>query len=138
MHRLLLLFVLLSFASLSMAIEPQSVADMEKIILGSWSEKLDMEGLITSGVSKYSSDHTVEHIGSIVAFDFKIDFRIRSKWRIEDDTLITEVLETNQPDMIGVGHVERDKILSMTNNNWTYRDSNGTESTAVRLRELSP
>ncbi len=108
---------------------------MERLILGAWSEKAELEGFTVSGTSRYSPDHTVEHIGSVVGADSKVNFRFRSTWRIEGNTLITEVLESDQPEMVAVGYVERDTILSMSEAQWTYRDSDGMEFTVVRFQQ---
>ena len=138
MLRLVVLFLLLNFACFPTSAESLTSAEMEEVILGAWTEKFEMDGVIAAGISRYSPDYSVEHTGSIVTDDLKITFRFRSKWRIENDILITEALETKQPEIVAVGDIERDTILSMSHDQWTYREADGNVVTAVRLHESSP
>jgi hypothetical protein len=125
---------LLVLSSFSAAAESVLVRPLERMILGSWRESVVMGEATSSGISVYSPDSTVTHQIKFVGPGLTIEVRTRSRWRIEGKELITEVTESSRPDVLPIGTTERDTIVAMEKNQWVYRDSDGVEVTAIRLK----
>ena len=138
MRKLLIVIALLFGAYSCFASDALPADQMEAMIVGTWSEEYELDGVRASAVSKYTSGHSVEQLGTFTAENLRVDYRLRARWSIQGDTLVTEVLESSHPELVAVGHVERDTILSMTTDQWVYRDADGVEFTAKRVLGESP
>ncbi len=133
MSRALLGLSLLLVCHITQAAKVLAPEEMERLILGTWKEEIRSDGVFVSGTSSYTPDSKVVHVGSMVAQGQELKFYFESRWRIEGNVLITEVLKSSFPEGVPAGSIERDTILSMSQDQWTYRDSDGMEVTAIRV-----
>lgn len=129
-------FFLLLFGQVASGVELPPPKEMEKLILGTWKEEISSEGLTVKGESTYKPDFTVEVVGAVTGPHGITLIRMKLKWRIEGNVLITKVIEANHSELIG--DIERDTILAMNSSQYVYRDSDGLETTATRVTKSNP
>ena len=59
----------------------------------------------------------------------------QGKWKVENGVLILEITNCDQPQIVPVGAVTRDTLISVTDTEYRYRTEDGKERYRIRKRE---
>jgi hypothetical protein len=102
-----------------------SEARIRSLLPGLWRADSESPPISVKATSQYLRNGTVIFIGHITGPGVDVNYRVKSKWVVEGDVLISTIVESNRPDMLAVGSVERDRVLEIDGKHFTYLDSTG-------------
>lgn len=109
-------------------------ARIRALLPGLWRADSESPPISVKATSNYLRDGTVVFDGHITGPGVDIKYRVKSKWVVEGDVLVSTILESNQPEMLAVGSVERDRVVEIDDKHFTYVDSSGTRYSEFLIR----
>lgn len=117
--------------------EPKTLTDAEikRLLVGKWFEEIDDEGVKAKATSHYKKDGTFATDGTFD--DGKKSLRIGASgtWKVSDGAIIRTVTKTSVPELINVGHVGKDQVLSIDDKVLKCKWENGRENMSTRVQE---
>jgi hypothetical protein len=66
--------------------------------------------------------------------DSKVVVRVKGEWKIEDHFLLEKITESDQPSLVPIGLVTKDRIIALTSESLTLRSEAGHEHTKTRQK----
>ena len=111
-----------------------SSVDKEKLI-GKWKHVTKEEGLTIVGRTELKKDGTMTASGKFTVDGKSTKISLEGTWALNGDILEETVTKSSQPDLIPVGTVTKDKVLKVTETEFTYEDEEGKEVTETRIEE---
>ena len=93
----------------------QSDFELQRNVIGTWTEVETRPGVKVGGTDTYRSDGqfvVVAHVKKDGAAPF--DLQASGEWRIDKGMLVTVITKTDNPTLAPVGDVSRDKIVNIT------------------------
>ena len=100
-------------------------ARIRSLLPGLWRADTQSPPISVKATSNYLRNGTVIFDGHITGPGVDVKYRVKSKWVVEGDVLVSTIVESNRPDMLAVGSVERDRIVEIDGKHFTYLDSTG-------------
>lgn len=100
-------------------------ARIKSLLPGLWRADSESPPISVKATSNYLRNGTVVFDGHITGPGVDVKYRVKSKWKVEGDVLVSTIVESNRPDMLAVGSVERDRIVEIDGKHFTYVDSTG-------------
>ncbi len=97
---------------------------------GLWRADSESPPISVKATSNYLRNGTVVFDGHITGPGVDVKYRVKSKWVVEGDVLVSTIVESNRPDMLAIGSIQRDRIVEIDGKHFTYEDSTG-----VRYRQ---
>jgi hypothetical protein len=126
--------VSVSFAFSTLA-KPPSERELVEKIVGTWMAHPDEYGfLLKGGIYTYRADKTFLSSGAFGTGSRHLDASIEGKWWIEGNVLYQEVTKSSFPEIVPVGHVYRETILGISNEECWVRDDEGKEHLCTRYK----
>lgn len=128
-------WLLLAIAALlAGAAKPAADANrIRRLLPGLWRADAVQDTLTIRATSDYRRDGTVVYAGRVTGPGVDLAYRVRSRWTVDGDAVVTEILESDQPQMLPVGSRKRDTVLSLDGRRFRYRDEQGGEHEEVRI-----
>ena len=111
-----------------------SEARIKSLLPGLWRADSDSPPISVKATSNYLRNGTVVFDGHITGPGVDVKYRVKSKWVVEGDVLVSTIVESNRPDMLAVGSVERDRIVEIDGKHFTYLDSTGVRYSEFRIK----
>jgi hypothetical protein len=114
----------------------QPVPDAERIrrlLPGRWQADTAQGELTVKATSDYGRDGFVVYAGHISGPGVDFSYRVRSRWTVAGDVLSTEIVESDQPQVLAPGSRKQDRVLAIDARRFRYRDAAGAEFEEVRL-----
>lgn len=111
-----------------------SSVDQEKLI-GKWKHVSKSEGMTIAGRTELKKDGTMTANGKITIAGKSMKVALEGTWKLNGDILEETVTKSNLPELIPVGTVTKDKVLKVTDTEFTYEDEEGEEITETRIEE---
>ena len=105
---------------------------IRRLLPGLWQADQVQEALSVRATSEYRRDGFVVYAGRITGPGVDLSYRVRSRWAVEGDALVTEIVESDQPQLLPVGSRKRDTVLSIDARRFRYRDEQGGEHEELR------
>jgi hypothetical protein len=102
-----------------------SEARIRSLLPGLWRADSESPPISVKATSNYLRNGTVVFVGHITGPGVDVNYRVKSKWVVEGDVLVSTIVESNRPDMLAVGSVERDRVVEIDGKHFTYVDSTG-------------
>jgi hypothetical protein len=111
----------------SSAAIPPGDAGVRKLVVGTWTSERDP-------TLRYvvREDGTLSSSGTLEKSGRKLEYE--ATWTIEDGHFVETVTEANLTDLLAVGTVSRDKVISIDESAFTY-EALGERRTKVRANE---
>jgi hypothetical protein len=106
---------------------------IRRLLPGLWQADQVQDALTIHSTSDYRRDGVVIYTGRITGPGVDLSWRVRSRWRVEGDAVATEILESDQPQMLPVGSRKRDVVLVLDSKVFRYRDADGGEHEERRV-----
>jgi hypothetical protein len=111
-----------------------SEARIRSLLPGLWRADSESPPISVKATSNYLRNGTVIFVGHITGPGVDVKYRVKSKWLVEGDVLVSTIIESNRPDMLAVGSVERDRIVEIDGKHFTYLDSTGLRYTETLIK----
>ena len=128
-----LLAALLAAALLG-ASQPVPVAErIRRLLPGLWQADTVQGELTVKARSDYGRDGFVTYAGHITGPGVDFAYRVRSRWTVAGNLLSTEIVESNQPQVLAPGSRKQDRVLAIDDRRFRYRDAEGAEFEETRL-----
>jgi hypothetical protein len=127
MHRrvstaLFVLVISCTFAPQAKALEDRELAAK---LVGTWMIRPDEYWPAwVSGISIFRSNGTVVSSGSIKIAGRSLPIEVEGNWRVVKGVLVEEVTKSSVPDFLAVGHISRDAIVAVTDEECWLRGQN--------------
>lgn len=102
-----------------------SEARIRSLLPGLWRADSESPPISVKATSKYLRNGTVIFDGHITGPGVDVKYRVKSRWVVEGDVLVSTIIESNRPDMLALGSVERDRVVEIDGKHFTYLDSTG-------------
>ena len=102
-----------------------SEARIKSLLPGLWRADSESPPISVKATSNYLRNGTVIFDGHITGPGVDVKYHVKSKWVVEGDVLVSTIVESNRPDMLAVGNIERDRIVEIDSKHFTYVDSTG-------------
>jgi hypothetical protein len=114
-----------------------SDAAISKALVGKWSEEVSADGAKATGTMHYMNDGTLKLEGTIVVGRRSWEVKASGTWKVSDGVLITTISKTSAPDLLEVGSVSKDPVISIDDKVFRFRDMDrdGVESMQRRVKE---
>jgi hypothetical protein len=100
---------------------------------GLWRADTVQGELRVKATSDYGRDGFVVYAGHITGPGVDFAYRVRSRWTLAGNVLSTEIVESNQPQVLALGSRKQDRVLAIDDRRFRYRDAEGTEFEEVRI-----
>ena len=114
----------------------QPAPDSERIrrlLPGLWRADTVQGELTVKATSDYGRDGYVVYTGHITGPGVDFAYRVRSRWSVAGNVLATEIVESNQPQVLAPGSRKQDRVLAINDRRFRYRDAEGAEFEEVRI-----
>jgi uncharacterized protein (TIGR03066 family) len=108
--------------------------DQEKLI-GKWRYAKKAEGLTVVGTTEFKKDGTMVGKGQLTLEGKTAAISLEGTWKLIGDILEQRVTKSNVPEMLPVGTVTKDKVLKLSDTQFTYVDEDSAEHTEKRVDE---
>ncbi len=109
--------------------------ELASLITGEWKLDTTHEGADVSALSEYRSDGAFVSSGSSSNGGFVAKFKTEGTWRVQDNYLIWTVEKSSNPGLIAPGTTCKEEILSISGQEMTYRDQDGTVWTELKAED---
>jgi len=100
-------------------------ARIRSLLPGLWRADSESPPISVKATSNYLRNGTVIFVGHITGPGVDVKYRVKSKWVVEGDLLVSTIIESNRPDMLALGSVQRDRVVEIDGKHFTYLDSSG-------------
>ena len=104
-----------------------------RLLPGLWRADSVQGELVVKATSAYGRDGFVVYAGHITGPGVDFAYRVRSRWTVAGNVLSTEIVESNQPQVLAPGTRKQDHVLAIDERTFRYRDAAGTEFEEVRI-----
>ena len=111
--------------------------ESDKSLVGTWEVTDTKNGqIVFHGEETFRSDHSAEWRVSMKRKDGAMHpIFATGTWEVNGGLMICKALTTDTPDMIPVGHTTTDRVVRVTQDNFTYIElRNGQRQTYYRKR----
>ena len=115
-----------------------SEASIKRLLPGQWQVNQTIESVTVVGTSTYTADGQVIYQGTMTGPDFSVPYRFKAKWTVSGTTFIAEILETSSPDLMTIGSIQRDTVISLDETTYKFVDDEGTEGIETRITPNKP
>ena len=108
---------------------------ISQLLVGKWTvnDKND-KGRKVEGTLCYKIDGTFEAGATISEGDKSLKFTLSGTWKVSEGVLIDTVTKTSVPSWIEEGHVSKDRVISINENEFKYqREIGGQEIIRKRI-----
>jgi hypothetical protein len=106
---------------------------IRQLLPGEWRADTVQGELTVKATSAYGRDGFVVYTGHITGPGVDFAYRVRSRWTVAGDVLSTEIVESNQPQVLAPGSRKQDRVLAIDDRRFRYRDAEGAEFEEVRI-----
>lgn len=115
----------------------QTDEEITKLLIGKWviDEGDGKKEPKVKGVVHYKKDGTVEAEGTVEFGDNSLKISITGTWKVSEGVVTETVTKTNVPDVIKEGLVSKDKVISIDDKTYKYKDDAGKEKTHKRMKD---
>lgn len=108
--------------------------DREKLI-GKWKHIIKGDGMVLIGTTELKKDGTMQGRSKLTLAGKTITISMDGTWKLNGDILEETVTKSSHPELIPVGTVTKDKVLKLSDTEFTYEDEDGEEETETRVVE---
>jgi hypothetical protein len=109
--------------------------DLQKRLVGKWHYRQEAGDVSVDGYHEYLEDGTAKISGVLVTPKGKQTFECSGTWAIKGKKLTCKVTKTTLPDLLPVGTVVSDTIVSIDEKHLKYiDDEDGKEYTETRVK----
>ena len=98
---------------------------IRSLLPGLWRADSESPPISVKATSNYLRNGTVIFDGHITGPGVDVKYRVKSKWIVEGDVLVSTIVESNRPEMLAIGSVQRDRIVEIDGKHFTFVDSSG-------------
>ena len=117
------LFIVTVFALTAMAAPPTDT-EATRLLVGSWTR--DDPAFVTGMTLKVDGTFTSE--GTFATRNGPITIKVEGKWHVKDGILVEELTRSSHPNIVPVGHISRDTLLSVTQKEYRFRTVDAKEA----------
>jgi hypothetical protein len=119
--------------------EPKKLTDEEitKRIVGKWAVD-EGDGKAEpkiKGTMTYKKDGKVDAEATIEVGKNSVKVSLSGTWKVSDGVITSTVTKTNVPDLIKEGFVSKDKVISINDKEYKYKDEKDNEKTQKRVKD---
>ena len=116
--------------------KPPSEPELVGKIVGTWMAHPNEYGLLLKGgIYTFRADKTFLGSGAFGSGSRHLDVSIEGNWWIEGNVLCQEVTKSSFPEIVPVGHVYRETILGISDEECWVRDDEGKEHLRTRYKK---
>ena len=110
--------------------------DLSPKLIGAWeyNQRMPADRAQVWGVTSFHPDGRLEVTGTVRAAHRVFDIHAAGRWTLDGEVLTTVIETSSYPELLPVGHTERDRIEDITEDQLTYTDARGQRWTEQRLR----
>ena len=112
---------------------PPDGALIQRLLPGRWQADQVQDALTVRATSDYGRDGIVVYAGRVTGPGVDLSYRVRSRWSVDGDAVVTQILESDRPDLLPVGSRKRDTVLALDARRFRYRDEQGGEHEELRI-----
>jgi hypothetical protein len=114
----------------------QTDAEISKFLVGKWVvDEGGDKGPKIKGTEHYKKDGTIEAEATIDDGNTPLKITVSGTWKVMDGAVIATVTKSSAPDLIKVGLVSKDQVISIDDKEYKYKSEGGQEKTQKRLKE---
>ena len=115
----------------------QTDEEITKLLVGKWivDEGDGQKEPKIKGVVQYKKDGTVEAEATVEINNNTIKVAISGTWKVADGVVTETVTKSNVPDLIKEGLVSKDKVISVDDKEYKYKDDSGKEKSHKRKKD---
>ncbi len=106
---------------------------IRKHLPGQWSVNHQFDAISVSGTSFFGTDGIAYYDGTIRGADGVIKFQVSARWSVAGGKVITQVIESSNPDIFSVGSTEIDSVVVLNDSLYSYIDKDGGSLTEKRI-----
>ena len=106
---------------------------IRQLLPGVWRADSVQDGLTVKATSAYGRDGFVVYAGHITGPGVDFAYRVRSRWSVAGNLLSTEIVESDQPQVLAPGSRKQDRVLAIDDRRFRYRDAEGAEFEEIRI-----
>lgn len=101
--------------------------DLSPQLIGAWEHntRVPKERAHVHGITRFYPDGRLQVTATMRAAHRLIDVEATGKWTLDGDILTTTIETSSSPELLPVGHAERDRIESVDAQRLVYTDSRG-------------
>ncbi len=126
-----LVFTLLASSVIASEID-QTLSDN---IIGTWWSRTSNGNMAVESAEAFSKDGVLVTKGDVYVNGQLVEqYKIKSNWKINDSHSLVEITESSNPSIVPVGLTIKDKIISITEKEFVYLASDGTQHTLTRIK----
>jgi hypothetical protein len=115
----------------------QTDEEINKLLVGKWivDEGDGQKEPKIKGVVQYKKDGTVEAEATVEIKNETVKVVISGTWKVADGVVTETVTKSNVPELIKEGLVTKDKVISVDDKEYKYKDDMGKEKSHKRKKD---
>ncbi|MCG8337591.1 MAG: hypothetical protein MJE63_24075 [Proteobacteria bacterium] len=106
-------------------------------IIGDWKVEIEENYTKIFAIDTYSKDGKLHSRGVVITPKNTIYVEMFGKWEIKEGFLITTLQKTTHPEILPVGYILKEKIISIDDNTFKYLTKKGEQSSVTRIKPQS-
>jgi hypothetical protein len=113
----------------------QTDAEITKLLVGKWAVEVDEMGVKVKGTQEYTKDGKFAAEATIEAGKNTIKLTVSGTWVVKDGMVIETVKKSNQPMIVPEGKESKDKVISIDDKVYKFKDEMDKERTVKRIKD---
>jgi hypothetical protein len=106
-----------------------------KLLLGKWAIEEDEMGVKVKGTQNYMKEGKFEAEATIEAGKQTFKLTLSGTWKVKDGSVIETITKSSNPDAIPEGKESKDKVISIDDKTYKFKDEKDKERTVKRLKD---